>query len=315
MAYRRQLMTAVGSGLGFGLGARSFTGSERTTESLTIRRSNCDDVLTREHCTVSEGLLEERGVAIGEQIRVGSDDRRSTYECGLYTVVGTASSARAIEMCDSGLDRLGLEHESAGFMRTDAPHSEYETREQADEHDEYVELLVDDGEQSDVVACAVHGGWIEYRTDDQAARVADALDGTEWSCAGYNRGGGAYDRWHITSTDIDRRSFPGLDRIGDRGFTHAVSFHGFSEPGIAIGGNACGSLKAKVRDGIDSLTEGRYDVSIVDDGPYAGSSPDNFVNWLVDGENGIQIEQGWDVRTNDWETVAAAVIEVYSELL
>lgn len=111
-------------------------------------------------------------------------------------------------MGKEGLDRLGLKNNSSGFVRTNGSHPGYGTRKKAEKHDEYVEILVDDGEQSDLVACAAHGSWIEYRTDDQAAHVADALGVTEWSCMGYNNGGGAYDRWHITSTDIDRRSFP-----------------------------------------------------------------------------------------------------------
>lgn len=312
---RRRLIKAVGSSLGLGISATTLARSGRTTESIRVRRYNGDDTLTREHCTVSEGSLEERGIEIGEQIRVGSDDTRTKYESGLYTVVGTASSTGTIEMSKEGLDRLGLRNNSSGFVRTTAPHPEYETREEADENDEYVEILVDDGDQSDLVVCAVHGGWIEYRTDEQAAHVADALDATEWSCVGYNEGGGAYDRWHITSTDVDRRSFPKLDRIGDRGFTHAVSFHGFSEPGIAIGGNACRSLKMRFRDEIDGMTNGQYDVYLADDGSYAGNSPENFINWLVDDDNGVQIEQSWDARTDDWDTVAAAVVKVYSDML
>lgn len=312
---RRAVIKAVGSSFGLSIGAKTLVRNGKATDSITIRRYNGDATLTREHCTVSEDCLEGRGIAIGEQIRVGSDDFHSTYDSGLYTVVGTASSPGTIEMSKEGLDRLGVKNNTSGFVRTNAPHPEYETREEADEHDEYGEILVDDGEQSDLVACAVHGGWIEYRTDEQAAHVADALDVTEWSCVGYNDGGGAYDRWHITSTDIDRRAFPKLDRIGDRGFTHAVSFHGFSEPGIAIGGTACRSLKMKFRDEIDGMTEGQYDVYLADDGPYAGDSSENFVNWLVDGDNGVQIEQSWDARTDDWDTIAAAVVEVYSDTL
>lgn len=310
---RRQVVKAVGSGFGLGISTTTFSRNGKATESITIRRDNGD--VRAERCRVSKNLLEERGVTIGEQIRVGSDDSRTKHESGLYTVIGTVSSAGRIEMGKEGLDRLGLKNNSSGFMRTNVPHPEYETREKADQHDEYVEILVDDGEQSDLVACAAHGGWIEYRTDDQAAYVANALDVTEWSCVGYNDGGGAYDRWHVTSTDIDRRSFPELDQIGDRGFTHAVSFHGFSEPGIAIGGNACRSLKTKFRDEIDETTEGKYDVYLATDGPYAGDSSENFVNWLVDDSNGVQIEQSWDARTDDWDTIAAAVVEVYSDTL
>lgn len=94
-----------------------------------------------------------------------------------------------------------------------------------------------------------------------------------------------------------------------------MSFHGFSELGIAIGGNACRSLKTKLRDEIDGMTEEQYDVYLADDGAYAGNSPENFINWLVNGDNGVQIEQSWDARTDDWDAIATAVVEVYSEIL
>jgi hypothetical protein len=63
------------------------------------------------------------------------------------------------------------------------------------------------------------------------------------------------------------------------------------------------------------MTKGRYDVYLADDGSYAGNSPENFVNWLVDGSDGVQIEQSWDARIDDWDTIAAAVVEVYSDIL
>ena len=43
-------------------------------------------------------------------------------------------------------------------------------------------------------------------------------------------GGGASDRWHITATDIHEASFPRLNSVISRGFTHAVAFHGFDDP-------------------------------------------------------------------------------------
>lgn len=219
-------------------------------------------------------------------------------------------------MSKDGLKRSGIKKGSAGAISPYAPHPDYSTRSAAQDHDEFVEILRDDGEQSTLVACAPHGGWIEYRTDKQAARVAETLGVTEWTCVGYNSGGGAFDRWHITSTDIDRCSFPNLDSIGDRGFDHAVSFHGFSQSGIAIGGGASESYKIAIRDGIDAATNGVYDVYLAEeDGSYDGSSAENFVNWLTADGNGLQIEQSWDVRVDDWDTIADAVASVYADVL
>jgi hypothetical protein len=60
----------------------------------------------------------------------------------------------------------------------------------------------------------------------------------------------AFDRWHITSTDIHEASFPLLNSVISRGFTYAVAFHGFDDPeipfDILIGGAAPYSLKQEI---------------------------------------------------------------------
>lgn len=308
-------------GTTFTIGASSSliadSGRATTVDAVQIEKINGKTPLRgeEEHCTISEGLLEALNVELGSQIRIGSADRNAAYASGLYTVVDTHPQSGTIGLSKSGLDRLDLRNKTDGLARRYAPHPDYDSRAEADANDEYVEILDDDGSQSTLVVCAPHGGWIEYLTDEQARRVATELDVTEWSCAGYNSGGGAYDRWHITSTDISRRAFPELDRIADRGFTHAVSFHGFSADGIAIGGGADESLKTDIRDEIDDATNGEYDVSVASDGEYDGDSSENFVNWLTETDEGIQIEQGWDARSNDWDVIADAVSRVYADTL
>lgn len=163
---------------------------------------------------------------------------------------------------------------------------------------------------------------IERYTDDQAERVVSQLSGTgktasSWRCKGWKSGGGAYDRWHITSTDIHRTSFPRLDSIADRGFAHAVSFHGIggNDKKVLIGGRAPDSLKNEIRTAIRKRAKG-LDVQVVTSGPYAATSERNFVNWLTaGGSNGVQIEQSSDVRANHWAAVADAVASVYGSKL
>jgi Poly-gamma-glutamate hydrolase len=94
-----------------------------------------------------------------------------------------------------------------------------------------------------MVVIAPHG-MIERYTDCQAERVAVELSGIScWRCKGWKPDNGAFDRWHITSTDIHEASFPLLNSIVNRGFAHAVAFHGFSEDDILIGGGASDSFK------------------------------------------------------------------------
>ena len=63
----------------------------------------------------------------------------------------------------------------------------------------------------ELVVLAPHGGDIEPHTDDQAELVAAATGCSSWRCKGWRPGGGAHERWHITSTDIDPGSFPLLE--------------------------------------------------------------------------------------------------------
>ena len=109
-------------------------------------------------------------------------------------------------------------------------------------------------------------------------------------CRGWRPGGGAYARWHITSTDISAESFPLLKKASSGAFAHAVSFHGFDRlafPGddVRIGGLADGELKASVRDAIGrelgrSGKPGK--VGVVQPGEvFSGMDPDNVVNRLA----------------------------------
>ena len=69
-----------------------------------------------------------------------------------------------------------------------------------------------------------------------------------------------FDRWHITSTDIHEASFPHLNSVISRGFTHAVAFHGFNDPevraDILIGGAASASLKQEIKTAIKGAIAG-----------------------------------------------------------
>lgn len=79
-----------------------------------------------------------------------------------------------------------------------------------------------------------------------------------WFCKGFNKkeDGGAFNRWHITSTDINEESFPKLKTVFGRGFEYAVAFHGFDDDGdeksICIGGKTVdGNLKKEIKEQIE----------------------------------------------------------------
>jgi phage replication-related protein YjqB (UPF0714/DUF867 family) len=272
----------------------------------------------REHCSLDDGTAESIGRALGQQISV----RKSEEQFALYTIgeVRRERPPTIVRMTEEGQERLGASGEFEAIVDsqvTDLIHDDCE----AERLGEFVERLTDDGVHTTMVVIAPHGGLIEEYTDRQAERVAAELPGIScWRCKGWKPGGGAFDRWHITSTDIHEASFPLLNTIIHRGFTHAAAFHGFSEEDILIGGGACDSLKAELKEAIDDAVNNessRCKVTIriarAEDN-FNGDSPENVVNRLAKW-NGIQIEQALAVRERCWSEIADAVAAVYRRRL
>lgn len=263
----------------------------------------------------SSGMIEAStlariGVSPGEQVRLSAADDTGAYASVLETVPDDLSRT-GVWNCGDAYDRLDIHAGTDLTVEPFAPHPAYTTREQAKDHDEFVEYL-HEGKSSKLVTTAPHGGRIEYRTELQSGLVAEQLDATDWGCIGFNSGGGAYDRWHITSTELSPRSFPKLDQIAGRGFSYGVSFHGFDETGIAVGGGASRDRKRTVCQAIADATDGKYEVYVPNDGSdYAGTAADNYVNWVTADGDGIQIEQSMEARREDWRVIAEAVASVF----
>jgi phage replication-related protein YjqB (UPF0714/DUF867 family) len=138
-----------------------------------------------------------------------------------------------------------------------------------------------------------------------------------WLCKGYHADG-AKKVWHITSADIDPRSFPLLDSIFSRGFADSVAFHGFDGAEILVGGLAAPALKEQIASAIENAVSGsNIPVRIAGaEDPFGGNDPDNIVNRLTcGGSNGVQIEQSLLARNTRWDDIANAVANVYASWL
>lgn len=262
-----------------------------------------DTSTPRGHCSVPESTRRELSVEVGQQLRLW---RAGT--CALFTVSDGAGSVVTVDPADCS--RVGAD--AAAFdatLDTTVPHPTH-GESTAASGSEFVERTVE--RSSKLVACAPHGGYIEYGTDEQAKLLADWLGATAWYCAGWNDGGGAYRRWHVSSADIHPDSFPALGSLADVGFDRAVSFHGWSEPHVAVGGAAPPKLREEVRDAISDAVDGALRVEVGADDARDGSSPENFVNWLTEsGTGGIQLEQCYEART----TYRTAVVEAVADVL
>ena len=277
----------------------------------------------REHCSVDSRLLGSVGAALGQQIRI----RRTATEYALYTVseLRDEDDADVVRIGLTGRRRLGTDDPFEGAIALPAADPTL-SESDAEASGELVERLDDDGEHRGLIVIAPHGGNIEPHTDEQAERVVFGLGGygvSSWGCKGWKErredgSGGALECWHITSTEIDPSSFPGLGSVIDRGFAHAVAFHGFDESEILIGGTAPAPLKEEIRCAIEAATSGS-DIPVriaKPDDQFGGDDPCNIVNLLtVGGAGGIQIEQSLPARRDHATAIADAIATVFAREL
>jgi phage replication-related protein YjqB (UPF0714/DUF867 family) len=273
-----------------------------------------------EHCSADPDKLAIIGRAIGHQIRV----KRNENEYALYTISETRPETpdSILRMAKGARARLTSTEEAevpvefAAIIESQVPHPTY-TDGQAEQNSEFVERLTDNGIHTGLVAIAPHGGKIEEGTDQQAERVASQLAAKGlscWHCKGFKQGGGALERWHITSPEIHEASFPLLNSIINRSFSYAVAFHGFKEDRILIGGGGEAALKCDIKTAIQQAIDGsgiKVDIATKADN-FNGDNPLNIVNRLAHG-NGIQIEQSKAARDNYGQQIADAVASVYKD--
>ncbi len=281
------------------------------------------DYLTKENCTIDPELRTGQGFSLGQQVRVTVKKDSDRY--GLTTLHSDyqdGSDNNDIRMRLSGRERFD-ETDSFDAYIAQAGVVQDKDKDWLQSNSEFGEFLDEEGTDPTTVACcAPHGGIIENYTDEQAEAMFNRLKNTHskdascWRCAGWHSKLGAFAAWHITSTDISRESFPKLDSIGDRGFQYAVTFHGFSEDGIWVGGGAPLSVKQAVADAIANAVGEAHEVTVVTSGAYSGTDPDNLVNWLTSGgSGGVQIEQCYAARRDYGTAIAEAVADVIANLI
>ena len=279
-------------------------------------KSNQDIVEDDEELSIDHAFLDY--VNVGDQCRIIRNDG----EYAIFTVAEKRNEKYddRIRMGMRARTRLGTSRTFSATFSTCVVTPGL-TEQEAKDQSEFTEMLVDDGVSTSLVAIAPHGGKIEPYTHEQAELLQSLLadkGASSWVTKGYRSGGGAYDRWHITSTAISRNSFPLLDSIADRGFAYAVSFHGMSTEMVLIGGAAPEELRVAVRDAIRAVMVNsgiEVDLSTAVD-LYTGDSPKNVVNWLTaDGFGGIQIEQSKRAREFWGTQIVEAIAGVFDGLI
>jgi phage replication-related protein YjqB (UPF0714/DUF867 family) len=280
----------------------------------------------REHCSANSNQIHMIGLNRYQQVRIERPTANGTT-LALYTIVDTYEE----EPNDVFIDYRNPDDLKA---RLDLNPNNIEaftgnlnaqvtavglTVSQARCNSEFIEQLDDNGHHRGLVVIAPHGGDIEEYTDEQAEHVGKQLSSkcvSVWVCKGFKKGGRAFDRWHITSTDISEKSFPKLRTVFGRRFEYAVAFHGWKRESICIGGRMPADppdpLKQDIKTAITKAVYGSgIDVSTEGDGcpvNFNGNDEENIVNRL--GTIGVQIEQSEEARKCYGIQIADAVANV-----
>jgi phage replication-related protein YjqB (UPF0714/DUF867 family) len=165
-----------------------------------------------------------------------------------------------------------------------------------------LEMLYDDGKTDGLLFCAGHGGAVEPGTAALGLELAvDHETAAYWATHGHESDGSAFDSWHPPATSITPAEYPLLGRIADRGFQTVISIHGLADDEILVGGALDETVKVRVARHLDGDVS--VPVSVARDGQYAGTHPDNFVNWLAADDAGLQLELGPTVRGPQSDTL------------
>jgi phage replication-related protein YjqB (UPF0714/DUF867 family) len=277
-----------------------------------IPRTDVPNGNIREHCIAHQTQITSIGRDVGQQVRAEryAPDGVTRLGYALYTVI-------AVHNQEPDIVFLGYESPSDLNDRLDTTTAEPFTGKidsRVIDDTEFTEHLRDNGRHRGLIVIAPHGGDIEPHTAEQAECVGELLVSkciSVWACKGEKPGGGAFNRWHITSIDISEHSFPKLNTIIDRGFQYAIAFHGWAEDSICIGGSAPVALKQQIKAAIQGVVPS-IDVCTDEVGccaaDFNGNHPRNIVNRLA--TNGIQIEQSRIAREKHGLDIARAVANV-----
>jgi len=262
----------------------------------------------REHCAPAAGLLASLAGGLRQQVRIHHDG-----EFALYTVSELLHETTdpVVRLGLGGRRRLQTDDGFDGVLDTKVVDQDLSDPKARDAGELVERLADDDGSQRHLIAIAPHGGDIEEHTDVQAERVAEQLGphlATAWRCKGWGSNGGAFVRWHITSTDLNPVCFPLLNSVMSRRFIHAVAFHGFDdEPGVLIGGMAPARVKQRLARAIGQVLPAGLEARVaLPDERYGGDDPSNIVN-RISPCRGIQIEQGPIAREDHGSEIADVV--------
>lgn len=278
------------------------------------------EYLTAERCTIDPNLRTSEGLAVGEQFLLTVASSTSKY--GLVTIHSDYEDGTDNDDVRMELDGRQRFDESDSFDAYLDPWAAFQGKTDSwlNDNDQMGEFKSESSSsQTDLIIMAPHGGMIENYTDDLAVRFFNGLvttnnkDASLWYCIGHQDAIGAYDAWHITSTDINEANFGYLNDLSARTYSYAVSIHGYGGTDVLVGGGASESLKNAIKSALDGISWNET-VTVVGEGDsYSGTDPDNIVNRYS--SSGIQLEIPYAVRRDHWEDIADVLTDYYKTVI
>ena len=280
--------------------------------------------LAKEHCRANREQIEKIQRHRDEQVRIEFPTANGTTSA-IYTVTTFHNDDTDLVFLGGKIQnqlrnccQLSNIDTCEGEVNAQVTIEGLDDDKEAEKRGEFIEHSSHDDQKHSLVVIAPHGGEIEPWTDKQAEYVRNHFSSecvSLWLCKGFSSkdDDDAFERWHITSTELSEKSFPKLNTIFGHKFEYSIAFHGWTQDSICVGGSresADNGLIGEIKDAIKNalIAEGS-NIDVKDsDCPegFNGDNPNNIVNRL--GIKGIQIEQCWKACDDFHDVIAQAVV-------
>lgn len=283
-------------------------------------RSNQEIIGKTRSCSVSERLAERMDIDPIQHIRVDTDER------SIYCLVKSIHETNKypLRMPKATRDRFNFSHHQAVRLSKIVPLDDYM---EARRRGGFAETVWDDGQQDTLLLMSLHGGDIEFGTDDVPIRCykkmqREGVPASAWMCHGFNNSfnSDAFTNWHTSKPCRSIDSYPGLTQIADRRYEYTVSIHmqgkdaNRDEYYIGVGGRIDDDIREAVAERLHDRT-GKTVETDHDEMQWSGTHDLNAVNYLAKGDGGLQLELTPGTAYRYRKKVAQTIYDVFSELI
>ena len=246
--------------------------------------------LAKEHCRANRDQMQKICIHRGEQVRIEFPTASKNISA-IYTVTTFHNEDADLVFLGGKIKdqlqkcQLSNPNTCEGEVKSQVTITGIDDNE-AEKRGEFIEYLSHDDRNHKLVVIAPHGGEIEQWTDKQAEYIRNYYFPSDcvslWICKGFSSKDeeDAFERWHITSTELSEKSFPKLYAISRQKFEYSIAFHGWKQDFICVGGSADTDLKCEIKDAIKKALKAEgSDIDVKDSNcpeDFNGNNPNNI---------------------------------------